>query len=147
MSPVADKKDNAGMGGGGADRKNNTGMGERHSVEISTPSALYKEDNAGMRKVHWSGGLNVSPAADRQTRRTMQHGVSGADRKDNAGMSPSVDKEDNAGMKKKGTTWRSQRRVTGYREGLDRQESGQTNGIERQGEISTPCYLMYNMEI
>ncbi len=36
-------------------------------MEISTPSAVYKEDNAGMGLGHQSGDLNVSPVADRGT--------------------------------------------------------------------------------
>jgi hypothetical protein len=35
-------------------------------VEISTPSAVYKEDNAGMGLGHQSGDLNVSPVADKE---------------------------------------------------------------------------------
>jgi hypothetical protein len=94
VSPVADKEDNAGMGLGHqegdlnvspvADKKDNAGMGGVaqtfgqcrngvEGVEISTPSALYKEDNAGMRKF-----TRVEAQCVTRCRQT--------DKKDNAGM-------------------------------------------------------------
>ncbi len=53
MSPVAGKKDNAGVGVVGADRKDNAGTGGRGiRVEISSPSFVDMELNAGMRNGH-----------------------------------------------------------------------------------------------
>ncbi len=48
MSPVADKEDNADMGGVALTWRTMQERGRDIGVEISTPSAVYKEDNAGM---------------------------------------------------------------------------------------------------
>ncbi len=52
MSPVADKEDNADRGGVAQTGRTMLARGRGIRVEISTPSAVYKEDNAGMRKDH-----------------------------------------------------------------------------------------------
>ncbi len=119
MSPAADKKYNADMVGVAQTGRTMQAGGRGTGVEISTPSAVYNEDNAGMRKGHQGGDLNVSPVADKKynadmggvalTRRTMQawgewrrqegqcwHGGEASGWRSQ--RSPVADKKDNAGM-------------------------------------------------
>ncbi len=67
MSPVADKKDNAGMGGVGADRKDNAGTGERHRGGDINAFSCIKGGQCRHEERALGGGFNVSPAANRWT--------------------------------------------------------------------------------